>query len=284
VPLSGIARPGHARRVPAVAELLRVLRARSHTMHPWGVCGIAPDGCRFFGATARDARDRARHEIFVGTSRISHHDRVLEPLRRGSTRDGISTIGVAAMISSRLRDVDESRRGVEMSQSNSMFVVLSFLLPIAACAVEESSDEAITSRQGEYVVSSVRDGETIESEIRRAGELVAIATVDREQARVTSLVNDVEMVSAVPEDLEDLESYQTSLADVSTALELQADAARFRTGGCDYIEFSGGLGQPCIMSWCDGTNCYAIDCAPDPESGCGEEHYIAPECAIAVSN
>lgn len=171
-----------------------------------------------------------------------------------------------------------------MSQSNSMFVVLAFLLPIAACAVEESSDEAITSRQGEYVVSSVRDGETIESEVRRAGEVVAIATVGREQARVMWLVNDVEMVSAVPEDLEDLESYQASLADVSTAFELQADAARFRSGGCDYVEYTGGLGQPCIMSWCDGTSCHAIDCGPDPATGCGEVHYIAPECSIVVTN
>ena len=167
-----------------------------------------------------------------------------------------------------------------MSHRSILFIVATVLSSTAACEAGDTPDEAIDSRHGTYSIRSVKDGPTLESEIWSAGELVAVASLDDEEARVTLVASGMEVVSVPPDDLEDVDAYQASLADVSTALELQATEEAFRSASaCGYASFRGGLGQLCIASWCSGTSCNAIDCAPAAD-GCGELHYIAPECSI----
>lgn len=167
-----------------------------------------------------------------------------------------------------------------MHTLESTLTILGFVTLTSACGELGSGDDTISSRQGDYSVHSVVDGGAVESEIYRGDVLVAIASVDDDAATVTLVDGGLEVVSTAAPQLDDLAQYQSSLADVSEALELQSQAEEFRLAGeCGFAEFTGGLGQLCIASWCSGTSCHAIDCAPGP-TGCGESHYIAPECSI----
>jgi hypothetical protein len=163
-------------------------------------------------------------------------------------------------------------------QQQSALILLA-ALAVAACDASSTGDrQASTSRHGAFTLSSLVDGEVINTEIHRDGELVAIASTDEEQLVISWFSGDLELSSEPPADYApagDISRYHAMIADVGATLEPDAGEVEFRVAGCGaeagYIE-----GHYCVHSWCSG-GCEAIDCGPSSTSTF-EMHFISDAC------